>query len=294
MTDAGYIIIRRSIFEEPLLQDDAYFRAWLRLVSEAAWKPRCVRVTNGRAFEIVELERGQLSHSRSYLAKAWGWTEKRVRTFLNRLQKAGMIDLQAGQLQTVITICNYDIYQGATDNEGRQTGRQKAGKGPEEEYNEEENNRFSAREAAKYLKAWPEDGFGRWYALYPKKRDRGAAERAFAKARLRGLIGFDDLLAATRCFAESANGKDLQFIKYPATWLNADSYLDVPERSYGTASDQIIAEPSLDPQTFTDADWRDRLNNNWAKGEWSSLWGPRPGEFGCKVPAHLLNGGAHG
>ncbi len=294
MTGAGYLMISRSMLEEPLLQDGAYFRAWFWMVSEAAWKPRRVRVTNGRAIEIIELEQGQLTHSHSYLAKAWGWSQKRVRTFLKRLQAVHMIDLQPDRLQTVITICNYDVYQGAPDNAGRQTGRQEAGKGPEEEYIEEGNNRSSARKAVKNPKEWPEDGFGHRYALYPRKKDRGAAERAFAKARVRGLIGFDELLAATRRFAEAVNRKDPQFVKFPATWLNADSYLDVPEKPYGIASDQIIAEPSLDAQTFTDADWRDRLNNNWANGEWSSLWGPRPGQPGCKVPRHLLNGGAHG
>ena len=102
--DSGFIIIPRCLFEDPLLQDGAYFRAWLWLVSEAAWKSRRVTVTNGRTSEIVELERGQLSHSRRYMATAWGWSEKRVRTFLNRLAKGRMIDLQAGRLQTVITI----------------------------------------------------------------------------------------------------------------------------------------------------------------------------------------------
>jgi hypothetical protein len=75
MTDAGYIMIQRCLLVDPLLRDDAYFRPWLWLVSEAAWKSRRVKVTNGRTSEIIELERGQLSHSRSYTARTWGWSD---------------------------------------------------------------------------------------------------------------------------------------------------------------------------------------------------------------------------
>jgi hypothetical protein len=157
------------------------------------------------------------------MAMTWGWSEKRVRTFLNRLQSVGMIDIQAGRLQTVITICNYHIYQHAYDDEGRQTGpltgRQKARKGPEEEYNKEENNRDGAFNGAKNPKRWPVDGFDLWYALYPRKKDPGGAKKAFAKAQARGLIRFDDLLAATVRFAEWSKDKEPQFVKYPATPL---------------------------------------------------------------------------
>jgi hypothetical protein len=289
MTENGFIIIPRYIFDDPLLHNGTHFHAWLWLVSEAAWKPRRVIVTNGRTLEIVELGRGQLSHSRRYIAKAWGWSEKRVRTFLNRLEKVGMIDFQAGRHQTVISICNYDIYQPARDDEGRQTGpqtgRQRARKGPEEEESKEGNNKNSLHKAATNPKGWPEDGFGRWYPLYPRKKHRGAAEKAFAKARARGLIEFDELLAVTNRFAESVRDKELEFIKYPATWLNADSYLDEPDKPKDAARNSTIAEPSLRPQSFSDADWRYRLRNHWAKGERSNHWGPRPGEFGCKVPA---------
>jgi hypothetical protein len=39
-------------------------------------------VRNGRASEMLNLDRGQLSFSRSFLRKAWHWTsEKKVRTF---------------------------------------------------------------------------------------------------------------------------------------------------------------------------------------------------------------------
>jgi hypothetical protein len=298
MTDSGFIIIPRCLFKNPLLQDGAYFHAWLWLVSQAAWKFTRVMVSNGRTSEIVELERGQLSHSRRYMAMSLGWSEKRVRTFLNRLQKVGMIDLQADGLQTVITIYDYDIYQGACEDEGRQTGpqtgRQRARKGPEEEESKEGNNSYSSHKAAKNPKGWPEDGFGRWYPLYPRKKDRGAAEKAFAKARVRGLIEFEELLAATTRYVECTKDRESKFIKHPAAWLNADSYLDEPDKPEGVAREATIAEPTRGPQSFSDSDWRNRLRDLSAKGEWSNFWGPRPGEPGCLVPARLLNGGAHG
>jgi hypothetical protein len=298
MTDSGFIIVPRDLFKNPLLRDAAYFRAWLWLVNRAAWKSTSVMVSNGRTSEIVELERGQLSHSRSYMATSFGWSEKRVRTFLNRLQRVRMIDLQADRLQTVITICDYDIYQGACEDEGRQTGpqtgQQRARKGPEEKESKEGNNKYSPHKAAKNPKGSPEDGFGRWYRLYPRKKDRGAAEKAFAKARARGSIEFEELLAATSRYVECTKDRESKYIKYPATWLNADSYLDEPDKPEGVAPEATIAEPSLGPQSFSDSDWRNRLRNLSAKGEWSNLWGPRPGELGCLVPAHLLNGGARG
>jgi hypothetical protein len=74
MSESGFIKTPRCLFKDPLLQGGDYFRAWLWLVNEAAWKSRHVTVNNGRSSEIVELERGQLSHSRRYMATAWGWS----------------------------------------------------------------------------------------------------------------------------------------------------------------------------------------------------------------------------
>lgn len=42
-----------------------------------------------------------------------------------------------------------------------------------------------------------------------------------------------------------------------------------------------------------DAKWRKVLAHWQNKGEWNDNNGPQPGEPGCRVPAHLLNGGGH-
>jgi hypothetical protein len=136
MSDRGHIVVPRDIFDEALLQEPAAFRAWLWLLSEAAWEPRKQGVSNGRSKTVIQLERGQLTHSLRYMAKAWGVTVKRVRTILHRfevcegrLQIATKTTTQTGTAQTIITICNYEDLQNYNSAMGTQTGTQRARKG---------------------------------------------------------------------------------------------------------------------------------------------------------------------
>jgi hypothetical protein len=129
MSDRGHFVVDRNVFEEPLLTDPVCFRAWLWLVSEAAWKPRRQTVSNGRTTAIIELQRGQLTHSLMYMARAWNVSVKRVRTILGRFETGSLIGRQTGTLQTVITICNYETSQTLGAAEGTQTGTQRARKG---------------------------------------------------------------------------------------------------------------------------------------------------------------------
>jgi hypothetical protein len=99
------------MFENAVVgSDPVYFRAWIWLLCEAKYKPTRQRRGVGKA-TAIELRRGQLSHSRSFIAKALGLSEQRVRTFLNCLKIEGMISVQINQGQMVITICNYEEYQ---------------------------------------------------------------------------------------------------------------------------------------------------------------------------------------
>jgi hypothetical protein len=124
MSGRGRFVVDREVFDEPLLRDAECFRAWMWLVSEAAWEPRRQPVSNGRATAIIELQRGQLTHSLTYMARAWNVSVKRVRTILGRFETGSLIGTQTGTLQTVITICNYDASQDIAGAKGTQTGSQ--------------------------------------------------------------------------------------------------------------------------------------------------------------------------
>ncbi|MEI8154878.1 MAG: hypothetical protein WCG92_25360, partial [Hyphomicrobiales bacterium] len=135
------------------------------------------------------------------------------------------------------------------------------------------------------------DGFAEWYAAFPKQVDRRAAAKAYRAAIARGDCTHESLLAAAQLYAVETTGSERRFIKYPATWLHASSYLN--ERPAPTtkadSGNLKIEAPTRDPRSFTEAEWRERLATFNSDGRWpETYWGPRPGTAGCLVPAHLL------
>jgi len=119
---SGFFTVDRRMFDHPMFKPEKYCEraAWLWLLREAQWTAGKVRV--GRA--VVSLERGQLAHSRRFIARAWGWDESAVRRFIERLKKHGAIDPQTTHDATIITICNYDEYQLGRPTEEHQPDQQ--------------------------------------------------------------------------------------------------------------------------------------------------------------------------
>lgn len=125
MSERGVFAVDRGIFDHYLFKSKEPFsrrEAWLWLLSEAEWKPQR-RMVSG---QIVELSRGQLSHSVRFMAEAWGWSKSAVDRFLGRLKTETMIGTESGTGILVITICKYNDYQKVSlpsrDNDGTKAG----------------------------------------------------------------------------------------------------------------------------------------------------------------------------
>ncbi|MBO6629932.1 MAG: hypothetical protein JJ939_16075, partial [Alphaproteobacteria bacterium] len=105
----GLFTVDRSIWEHDLFSDEPMTEreAWLWLIGEAAWKPRKVRL----GYSLIDIERGQLTHSVRFMADKWKWNKDRVARFLNMLKNRDMIETGTATGQTVITICNYEKFQ---------------------------------------------------------------------------------------------------------------------------------------------------------------------------------------
>lgn len=113
---SGWIKLHRSIQNNWIYKEKrtfSKFEAWIDLLLEANHKDNRLPLGN----EIVECKRGQLIISIRKLCDRWNWSNTKVKNFLNLLQNDNMIDYFSDTKKTVISIENYDFYQGANDTE---------------------------------------------------------------------------------------------------------------------------------------------------------------------------------
>ena len=120
--EEGYIKLSRKFFANDMWKEARTFsecEAWLDLIQSARFEatPRKVSI-GGRE---VSYTRSQYPASIRFLAKKWRWTERKVRSFLTKLKKEGMISTECQQGMSVITITNYDKYNGKRPESGNDT-----------------------------------------------------------------------------------------------------------------------------------------------------------------------------
>lgn len=112
----SYFKIDRGLMSHWLWDDKPFARgqAWIDLIGLAYHKDHKTMI-NG---EPIEVHRGEVRTSISFLAKRWGWSRDKVRRFLNILSTDGMITMPTPSPtgkptaeRTPIVIENYSSYQ---------------------------------------------------------------------------------------------------------------------------------------------------------------------------------------
>ena len=111
---AGTINVSRDLWDDPTFKDSEMSQreAWVWMIAGASWKARTKRIGSAE----LELQRGQMAASTRFMAKAWMWSEPRVRRYLDMLENRRMIRREIDAGVTVITICKYDEYQNVPSN----------------------------------------------------------------------------------------------------------------------------------------------------------------------------------
>jgi hypothetical protein len=70
------------------------------------------------------------------------------------------------------------------------------------------------------------DGFDLFWAAYPKKRDKIAAMKMYARALK--MTTSAEILRAAKLYAGERAGQEERYTQYPATWLNAGGWGNYP------------------------------------------------------------------
>lgn len=105
---SGYVRIHRSLIGHPAFRNDAEAMAFAWLVARAAWRSTRVRYKE----KGICLERGQLAISVREFAFAMDRDKAWIERLVKRLRNEGMLQTVTETGVTVITICNYNEYQG--------------------------------------------------------------------------------------------------------------------------------------------------------------------------------------
>jgi biotin operon repressor len=88
------------------------------------------------------------------------------------------------------------------------------------------NNNLKKNNLKNNERIYSDSEFDSFWNHYPKKVDKGAALRAFRRA----IKDLDPavVIAGAKAYAEDPNLPEKQFIKNPATWLNAEAWNNGP------------------------------------------------------------------
>ncbi len=213
----GYIKIDRSIFTHPSVnktnREFCEITAWIWLLTNASFKDRIYRLYE----QEIELKRGQLCCSLTYMAEAWNWETSKVRYFIDKLRQNNSITSHTpnntpNNIPNILTICNYDEYQDTPNGTPISTPNStKQNKGK----NQLKNKLYR-------------DSFEIFWKAVERKVGRGQSERAFDKLAEEWVKKPEELSRLYNEHCSSAN--DIQFSQHPSTWLNDKGYLnqDIP------------------------------------------------------------------
>lgn len=115
MAQQGYVYLHRKLLENKVIwdTDEKYDKrsAWIDLIFMVNHADKEIMFDG----DIITIHRGQTLTSQRKLANRWNWHHTTVKRFIDALKKAQMITVDATTRATLISIVNYEKYQGLED-----------------------------------------------------------------------------------------------------------------------------------------------------------------------------------
>jgi len=119
----GWIKLYRSIEDNIFYLSEKFTRAqaWIDLLLLSNHKDNAMDIRGN----LIQVKRGQIGWSKEALAKRWKWSRKKVLGFLKTLETTQQITQQKTAAVSLITIVNYEKYQGNDTTEDTTEEQQK-------------------------------------------------------------------------------------------------------------------------------------------------------------------------
>lgn len=106
----SFIQLDRSITEWRWYQKPNTFRVFIHCILKANWEEK--------EWGDITIPRGTFVTSQGNMGDDLGLTRKQIITALDNLKRSNDITVKRGQRFSIITVCNYDTYQGVYNDKG--------------------------------------------------------------------------------------------------------------------------------------------------------------------------------
>ena len=250
--DNGFIFLHRAILDWDWWDDHNTSRLFIYLLMRANHAPA--------SWQGIDIKRGQVVTSIGKLSESVGLSPMQIRTSINKLKRTSDITSTSTSKNTIISIVNYDNYQGdnkhlnkpvtneqQTDNKRITTNNNNNNK------NNNNNNNTSGVVFSKE--------FERFWKHYPKQIAKEKSFIAFQNV-YDDIIDIETLILKTKKFAHDCRETEIKFIPYPTTWLNERRFNDIEEVAIKSV-EKINRETLNDWQTVLYDQYGEFVYRSW-------------------------------
>jgi hypothetical protein len=138
----GWIKLHRALLDHPRINDPDWLAVWVYLLLTATHAPYRA-LFNGRT---IELRPGQLITGRHVIAAATGVSQSKVWRVLETLKTEQQIEQQPGNKSSLVSITNWEKYQGTEQQIEQQVSSNRAATEQQVSTLQEQKNRIAERE----------------------------------------------------------------------------------------------------------------------------------------------------
>lgn len=118
MIDNGFILLSRSLLESDVFASQKMLKIWIWCLLKANFKDRVVPLKVGKGDRIIKVKRGSFIFGRFKAEDELFIDGSTIYKLIKKLESLNMIKIESNNQYSIITICNYDIYQDSNNYQG--------------------------------------------------------------------------------------------------------------------------------------------------------------------------------
>jgi hypothetical protein len=204
--------------DSAIFQDPHLWQLWCWILMRANWTANTATVKTGRGNTLVSLSPGQFIFGRNTAARDLRCPPSNIRNRLDFLRRRKMVDIQPDKHYSIVSVLNWELYQGGNDNKGQANGQ---ASGQAKDNQRTQRRSYRSKRNISYT-----SDFEKFWSVYPRLIGKQIAFTAWLKV----IESYPpaEIIAAAEEYAAvcERERREERFILHPSTFLSKDRWKD--------------------------------------------------------------------